>query len=89
MPEISRFYGIIISIYLEENVQHHLPHFHVRYQQYRASYGIEPVSQLAGALPVRQQRLVEAWAEIHQEELKLNWDIVQQGGRPDKVHGLE
>ncbi|MCB0082737.1 MAG: DUF4160 domain-containing protein [Caldilineaceae bacterium] len=54
MPEISRFYGIIISIYLEENVQHHLPHFHVRYQQYRASYGIEPVSQLAGALPVRQ-----------------------------------
>ena len=89
MPEIARFYGIIVTIYLEENVQHHLPHFHVRYQRHRASYGIYPVSQLAGALPVRQQRLVEAWAEIHQEELMKNWEVVQQGRKPMKIKGLE
>lgn len=89
MPDIARFYGIVVTIYLEENVQHHLPHFHIRYQRYRASYGINPVTQLAGALPVRQQRLVEAWAEIHQEELMRSWEVVQQGGKPVKIRGLE
>lgn len=89
MPEISRFFGMVVTIYLEEDGQHHLPHFHVRYQRHRASYGIFPVTQLAGALPIRQQRLIEAWTEIHQEELLRAWEVVQRGGKPMKIKGLE
>ena len=49
---------------------------------------IAPIVQLAGALPLRQQRLVEAWAELHEEELKENWQLVQQGRSPRKIKGL-
>ncbi len=89
MPEISRFYGIVISMYWESGGQHHTAHFHVRYEAYRASYGIEPVAQLAGALPIRQQRLVEAWAELHANELLENWDLLEQGKRPHKIKSLD
>lgn len=89
MPEIARFFGIIISIYMEISEPHQVPHFHVRYNEYRASYGIEPIVQLAGALPRRQQRLVEAWAELHQEELLDNWRRIQAGRRGSRIRGLE
>ena len=89
MPELARFFGIIITIYMEVNEPHQIPHFHVRYNDYRASYSIEPVAQLAGALPRRQQRLVEAWAELHQPELLDNWERIQQGQRSYPIRGLE
>lgn len=76
-------------MYWEANEPHHAAHFHVRYARYRASYSIEPVAQLAGALPIRQQRLLEAWAELHQKELKENWQLVQQGRQPNKIEGLK
>jgi hypothetical protein len=70
-----------------EETKHH-PHFHVRYNAYKAVYGIDPVVQLAGALPLRQQRIVEAWAEIYQQELRDAWDTVQDGSAPTKIPGL-
>ncbi len=88
MAEIARFLGIIISLYLETGSQHHHPHFHVRYNEYKAVYGIAPVVQLTGALPLRQQRIVEAWAEIHQQELQTAWQIVQAGGAPARIPGI-
>lgn len=88
MPEISRFFGIIITMYWELDEPHNAPHFHVRYNEYQASYGINPVVQLAGALPRRQQRLVEAWAEIYQNELIDNWKQLQRGKKPAKIQGL-
>jgi hypothetical protein len=88
MPELARFYGIIVTMYLEADEPHQVPHFHVRYNEYQASYGIYPIAQLAGALPRRQQRLVEAWAELHQDELDENWRIMQSGGRPRRIVGL-
>ena len=88
MPEIARFQGIIITMYWETDAPHKAAHFHVRYSGYRASYGIAPIIQLVGALPLRQQRLVEAWAELHQEELHQNWHLVQQGKQPTSVKGL-
>jgi hypothetical protein len=89
MPEIARFLGIIITIYLEIDEAHQVPHFRVRYNEFQASYSIQPISQLAGALPRRQQRLVEAWAELHQGELIKNWQRVQIGQRPRRIRGLE
>jgi hypothetical protein len=88
MPEVSRFFGIVVTMYWEAGAPHRTPHFHVRYEDYRASYGIDPVVQLAGALPRRQQRLVEAWAELHQAELLANWELAQQNRMPQRIMGL-
>ncbi len=72
VPEVARFFGIIIRMYAEPGVPHHRPHFHAYYQDYAAVYGIDPIELLGGDLPRRQQRLVEAWAELHQAELRAN-----------------
>jgi hypothetical protein len=89
MPEIARFFGIIITIYLEADEPHQVSHFHVRYNEFQASYSIAPITQLAGALPRRQQRLVEAWAELHQAELEEDWQRVQFGQAPRRIRGLD
>ena len=60
MPEVSRFFGIIIRMFAEPGVPHHRPHFHAHYQNYAAVYSIEPIERISGMLPRRQQRLVEA-----------------------------
>ena len=56
-------------MFVEVQASHHTPHVHAYYQEHVAVYGIEPVEILAGSLPKRQQRLVEAWIELHQSEL--------------------
>ena len=88
MPELSRFFGVIIRMYVEPGVPHHRPHFHAYYQNYMVVYGIEPVEMLGGDLPRRQQRLVEAWAELHQGELLENWERLQAGQVPYKIAPL-
>jgi hypothetical protein len=61
MPELSRFFGIIVRMYMEAGIQHHVPHFHAYYQNEVAVYGINPIELISGNLPKRQQRMVEAW----------------------------
>jgi hypothetical protein len=82
MPELSRFYGIVIRMFLEAGVPHHLPHFHAYYGDAVAVYQITPVELIAGSLPRRQARLVEAWAELHADELQSDWQRLQSGGSP-------
>jgi len=60
-------------MFAEAGGPHHLPHFHAYYQAEVAVFGIEPVALIAGVLPQRLRRLVEAWAELHQEELHQDW----------------
>ncbi len=88
MPEISRFFGIIIRMFAEPAVRHHLPHFHAYYQDESAVFGIEPVELIGGTMPRTQQRLVEAWAEIHQRELTADWERLQAGRPPSKIEPL-
>lgn len=88
LPELSRFFGIIIRMYVEPGAPHHHPHFHVYYQNHAAVYTIEPIEMISGALPRRQQRLVEAWAELHQDELLMNWERLQSGQLPYKIAPL-
>ena len=66
-------------MFAEPEAQHHEPHFHAQYQEHVAVFSIEPVSLLAGDLPQRQKRLVEAWAELHQSELLEDWRRLEQG----------
>ena len=65
MPELSRFFGIIIRMFVEAGEPHHAAHFHAYYQNAMAVFTIEPIELVADGLPVRQRRLVEAWAELH------------------------
>jgi muramidase (phage lysozyme) len=88
MPEISRFFGIIVRMFAEVGEQHHLPHFHAYYQDHVAVIGIAPVELLAGSLPARQKRLAEAWAELHQDELLADWQRLQSGQRPLPIDPL-
>ncbi len=68
MPTISMFYGIIVRMYFAPG-EHNPPHFHAYYNEYKASVGIDKCEIIEGNLPRRQQKLVLAWAELHQEEL--------------------
>lgn len=81
MPELARFYGLVIRMFAETGERHHLPHFHVVGADGEAVLAIETLEILAGALPVRDRRLVEAWAELHRAELLDNWARLQAGGR--------
>ena len=73
MPELSRFHGIIVRMFWEPDARHHRPHFHAVYQDNAVSIAVDTIEVLAGALPRKQQRLVEAWAELHQDELLDAW----------------
>ena len=89
MPELSRFFGIIIRMYMEVGVPHHLPHFHAYYQDDVAIFSLDPLELIAGGVPRRQRRLVEAWAELHQEELLADWTLLQAGELPSPIDPLE
>jgi hypothetical protein len=89
MPELSRFFGIIIRMYVEMNVPHHTPHFHAYYQEEVAVYSIDPIEMMSGSLPKRQQRFVEAWAELHQEELLADWQRLQMRQSPLSIEPLK
>ena len=88
MPELSRFFGITIRMYMEAAVQHHRPHFHAYYGDDIAVYSLDSIEVLAGQLPKRQQRLVEAWAELHQAELEEDWQRLQAGLLPQQIEPL-
>ena len=89
MPELSRFFGIVIRMYMEVGGPHHLPHFHAYYQDEEVVFGLDPVDLIAGDLPRRQRRLVEAWAELHQSELVADWQRLQAGQAPLPIAPLE
>ena len=88
MPEISRFFGIIIRMYAEPTAPHHRSHFHAYYQNYEAVFAIDTLEILGGNLPQKERRLVEAWAELHRGELMENWQRLQGGQLPYKVAPL-
>ncbi len=88
MPEISRFFGIIIRMFAEPNAPHHRPHFHAYYQDAAAVFAIEPIELIGGQLPRTQRRLVEAWAEIHHAELAADWQRLQTGRAPLRIPPL-
>lgn len=85
MPIISMFYGIIIRMYLLDNKHHNLPHIHAKYAEYEASISIADGEILAGQLPRKQLKLVQAWLELHQDELMADWELSIFGETPYKI----
>jgi hypothetical protein len=88
MPIISMFYGIIIRMYLADNGQHSLPHIHARYAEFEAVINIRDAELLAGTIPKKQMRLVQAWVELHRDELLADWELAIHGELPYKIAPL-
>lgn len=88
MPVISMFYGVIVSLYFMDNRRHSRPHIHVRYQDDEAVIAIPEGELLEGSLPPGKIRLVQAWVEIHRDELLADWHLAVQGQQPFKIDPL-
>lgn len=86
MPEISRFFGIIIVMYYND---HPPPRFHVRYGGQKAIIAISTISLLCGSLFPRVFGMVVEWASLHQAELLENWDLARQQSPLNKIAPLE
>jgi hypothetical protein len=76
-------------MFSEPGSEHHAPHFHAYYQDDVAVFGIDPVELLAGGLPQKQRRLVEAWAELHQSELLDDWARLYSGRKAAPIEPLK
>ena len=85
MPEISRFYGIIILMYISD---HNPPHFHIRYGEYKAIMTIES-EILTGSLPLSVANKVAEWVSYHKDELLENWERLSHGEPPSKIEPLK
>ncbi|MDX1507288.1 MAG: DUF4160 domain-containing protein [Woeseiaceae bacterium] len=71
MPEISRFFGIVIAMYYND---HPPPHFHARYGEFEIRVEIETGDVMSGEMPKRQEGLVLEWLDLHREELMEDWE---------------
>ena len=85
MPEISRFYGIIIRMFFDD---HNPPHFHISYQNYDATINIEN-GTVKGEMPRRALKLVFDWLDLYKEELKDNWNSIKETGKYNKIQPLK
>lgn len=86
MPEISRFFGIVIAMFYND---HPPPHFHVRYGAQRALLAIDTLSVLEGSLSPRVLGLVVEWAALHRAELERNWERARRHERLQIIPPLE
>ena len=86
MPEISRFFGIVVAMYYDD---HPPPHFHVRYGEHRAIVEIETPAVLFGDLPHRVLGMVVEWAALHPAELEENWGRAQARAPLTPIRPLE
>ena len=85
MPEICRFYGIIIRMFFDD---HNPPHFHISYQNYDATINIEN-GTVKGEMPRRALKLVFDWLDLYKEELMDNWNSIKETGKYNKIQPLK
>lgn len=88
MPELSRFYSIVVKMIFNDNTQHSKPHVHVYYNEFEASISLDG-ELLAGSIPVKQLKLVQAWLTIHEDELYKAWNNAVRGIPFGKIDPLK
>jgi len=88
VPAISMFFGIVIYLYFFDDEQHKVPHVPARFQGDEASVSIVDAGVLAGSLPSTKLRLVQAWIEIHRDELMADWELAVSGQPPFRIDPL-
>ena len=88
MPTISMFYSILILMYFYDDKKHSCPHIHAEYGEDQASIAIDDGTVLAGSLPRAKMKLVQAWIEIHREDLLADWKLAVAGEPVFKIDPL-
>ncbi|MCL5991232.1 MAG: DUF4160 domain-containing protein [Bacteroidetes bacterium] len=88
MPVISMFYGIIIMMYFKDRKKHKLPHIHVKYQENEAVINLKDSKVLEGKIPSNKKKLLEAWIELHRDELLANWELAVNGQQVFQIEPL-
>ncbi|GHS89581.1 hypothetical protein FACS1894201_10930 [Bacteroidia bacterium] len=86
MPMISVFLGLIIRMFYKE---HNPPHIHVAYQGNEAIVNILDGTVMGGKLSDRNNRLIQAWIELHRDELIANWELCRDGIEPIRIPPLQ
>ena len=86
MPEVSRFFGIVIRIYYND---HEPAHFHAAYGEHEALIEIETLDVCRGELPRRALALVLEWAALRRNELRRDWALARSGRQPEPIQPLE
>ena len=86
MPELARFYGIVIRMYYGD---HNPPHFHAMYGEYEAVFQLDPLELLRGQLPTRARNLVIEWAIRNRSAIEDAWRSVQTQEPPKSIPPLE
>ena len=86
MPEISRFYGIVITMHFRD---HNPPHFHAWYGEKSAKFSIKDLRLIEGELPRNAIVLIRKWAKQHQHELLANWAAIEAEGKLNKIEPLQ
>jgi hypothetical protein len=89
MPVISMFYGIIIRMFNFDNQKHHNPHIHAQYQDNNAIFNVENGDIIEGAFTQKGTKLVQAWIEIHRDELVADWELAINGEKIFKIKPLD
>ena len=89
MPVISMFYGIIVLMFFFDNKKHHRPHIHAQYGEHEAIIAIDDGEVLEGDLPKPKMKMVQAWIEIHKDELIADWKLAVEGQQPFKIEPLK
>jgi hypothetical protein len=89
MPSIAAFYGLIVYMYYLDTKQHSVPHIHVRYQDDEVVVAIPDGNVLEGNIQNSKMKLLQAWIEIHREELMADWTLAVSGEQPYKIDPLK
>ncbi len=89
MPILSMFYGIVVRMYFYDDKRRHLPHVHAEYSGNEAVFAITTGEVLTGELPSSKTRLVQAWIEIHRDELMADWQLAVNGEEVFKIEPLK
>ncbi len=89
MPVISMFYGVIVLMYYFDNKKHHLPHIHAQFGEDEAVISIPEGSVIEGSLRTAKLKLVQAWIEIHRDELMADWELAVNGQAVFKIEPLK
>ena len=89
MPVISMFYGVIVLMYYFDNKKHRQPHIHIQYSDEEAVISIPEGTVLEGTLKSAKLKLVQAWIEIHHEDLMADWRLAVNGQAVFKIDPLK
>ena len=87
MPTLSVFYGIVVRMYNEKGERHNVPHIHCEYAEYEVVVSLDG-EVLEGDIPRSKLKIIQAWIEIHREDLMANWNLLSEGEQHFRIPPL-